>query len=82
MKTMKTMKTRQPLNVGKKHKVFTDFGTYYIFLSNGIQQQFTIGNITFNAIGGYASNGFRPDKPIPESWIVDLSTPLNDELRG
>ena len=48
-------------------------------LSNGIQQQFTIGNITFNAIGGYASNGFRPDKPIPESWIVDLSKPLIGE---
>jgi len=76
---MKTMKTRQPLNVGKKHKVFTDFGIYYIFLSHTIKQDFSIGNVTFNAIGGYASNGFRPDKPIPESWIVDLSKPLSGE---
>ena len=70
---MKTMKTRQPLNVGKKHKVFTDFGTYYIFLSHTVKQNFSIGNITFNAIGGYPENGFKPDRPIPESWIVDLS---------
>jgi len=79
---MKTMKTRQPLNVGKKHKVFTDFGVYYLYLSFTVTQKFEIGNVTFNAIGGYASNGFKPDRPIPESWIVDLSTPLNDELRG
>ena len=76
---MKIMKTRQPLNVGKKHKVFTDFGIYYVYLSFAVKQQFEIGNVTFNAIGGYASNGFRPDKPIPESWIVDLSKPLIGE---
>ena len=76
---MKTLKTRQPLNVGKKHKVFTDFGTFYVYLSFTVKQDFSIGNVTFNAIGGYASNGFRPDKPIPESWIVDLSKPLIGE---
>lgn len=79
---MKTLKTRQPLNIGKKYKVFTEFGVYYIFLSHTVKQDFSIGDITFHAIGGYASNGYRPDKPIPESWIVDLSKPLNDELRG
>lgn len=76
---MKTLKTRQPLNVGKKYKLFTDFGIYYIFLSHTVNQDFSIGDITFNAIGGYASNGYRPDKPIPESWIVDLSKPLNED---
>ena len=76
---MKTLKTRQPLNVGKKYKLFTDFGIYYVFLSNAVKQDFSIGDITFNAIGGYASNGYRPDKPIPESWIVDLSKPLNED---
>ena len=76
---MKTLKTRQPLNVGKKYKLFTDFGIYYVFLSNAVKQDFSIGNITFNAIGGYPSNGFRPDKPIPESWIIDLSKPLNED---
>jgi len=76
---MKTLKTRQPLNVGKKYKLFTDFGIYYIFLSHTVNQDFSIGDITFNAIGGYPSNGFRPDKPIPESWIIDLSKPLNED---
>ena len=76
---MKTLKTRQPLNVGKKYKLFTDFGVYYIFLSHTVKQDFSIGNITFNAIGGYASNGYKADKPIPESWIVDLSKPLNED---
>tara|TARA_R110000868_G_scaffold229830_1_gene482945 strand:+ start:142 stop:390 length:249 start_codon:yes stop_codon:yes gene_type:complete len=75
---MKTLKTRQPLNVGKKYKLFTDFGIYYVFLSHTVNQDFSIGDITFNAIGGYPSNGFRPDKPIPESWIIDLSKPLNE----
>jgi len=76
---MKTFKTKQPLNVGKKHKVFTDFGTFYVYLSFAVKQQFEIGNVTFNAIGGYPSNGFRPDKPIPESWIVDLSQSPSEE---
>lgn len=76
---MKTFKTKQPLNVGKKHKVFTDFGTFYVYLSFAVKQQFEIGNVTFNAIGGYPSNGFRPDKPIPESWIVDLSQSPNED---
>jgi len=75
---MKTLKTRQPLNVGKKYKLFTEFGVYYIFLSHTVKQDFSIGNINFHAIGGYASNGYRPDKPIPKSWIVDLSKPLSE----
>lgn len=73
---MKTFKTRQPLNVGNLCKVITDFGTYKVYLANSVTRTFTIGDITFEAIGGYPSNGFRPSKPIPESWTVDLSKPV------
>jgi hypothetical protein len=73
---MKTIKTRQPLNVGKLCKVFTEHGTFKVYLANSVTGQFTIGNIEFQAIGGYPSNGFRPNKPIPESWTIDLSAPI------
>ena len=75
---MKTFKTRLLKNPGYKAKVFTDFGIYYLHLSNTIRNEFTIGNITFQAIGGYPSNGFRPNKPIPESWTIDISQSVAD----
>jgi len=75
---MKTFKTRLIKNPGYKAKVFTDFSIYYLHLSNTITRSFSIGNITFEAIGGYPSNGFRPDKPIPESWTIDLSQSVVD----
>jgi len=70
---MKTLKTRQPVNVGKLCKVFTEHGTFKVYLANSVTQSFTIGDISFDAIGGYPRNGFRPDKPVPVSWTVDLS---------
>jgi hypothetical protein len=70
---MKTLKTRQPLNIGKLHKVFTEHGTFKVYLANSVTGVFTIGDIEFKAIGGYPSNGFRPNKPIPESWTIDIS---------
>jgi hypothetical protein len=75
---MKTLKTRQPLNIGKLCKVITEHGTFKLYLSNTVTQSFTIGNIEFNAIGGYPSNGFRPDKPVPLAWTIDLSQPVTD----
>jgi hypothetical protein len=75
---MKTLKTRQPLNIGKLCKVITEHGTFKLYLSNTVTQSFTIGNIEFNAIGGYPSNGFRPDKPIPLAWTIDLAQPVTD----
>jgi hypothetical protein len=75
---MKTLKTRQPLNIGKLCKVITEHGTFKLYLSNTVSQSFTIGNIEFNAIGGYPSNGFRPDKPIPLAWTIDLAQPVTD----
>jgi hypothetical protein len=75
---MKTLKTRQPLNIGKLCKVITEHGTFKLYLSNTVSQSFTIGNIEFNAIGGYPSNGFRPDKPVPLAWTIDLSQPVTD----
>jgi hypothetical protein len=76
---MKSLKTRQPLNIGKLCKVITEHGTFKLYLSNTVTQSFTIGNICFEAIGGYASNGFKPDQPIPHSWTIDLSQPVADE---
>ena len=70
---MKSLKTRIVKNAGSKYQVFTEFGKFYVFLSSSIQQKFTIGDITFEAIGGYPSNGFKPNKPIPESWTIDIS---------
>lgn len=70
---MKSMKTRQPLNVGKLCKVITEHGTFKVYLANSVTSVFTIGDIEFQAIGGYSSNGYRPNKPIPESWTVDIS---------
>jgi hypothetical protein len=75
---MKTLKTRQPLNIGKLCKVITEHGTFKLYLSNTVSQSFTIGNIQFDAIGGYPSNGFRPDKPIPLAWTIDLAQPVTD----
>jgi hypothetical protein len=75
---MKTLKTRQPLNIGKLCKVITEHGTFKLYLSNTVTQSFTIGNIQFDAIGGYPSNGFRPDKPIPLAWTIDLAQPVTD----
>ncbi len=73
---MKIIKTRQPVNVGKLCKVFTEHGTFKVYLANSVTGQFTIGNIEFKAIGGYPSNGFKPNKPIPESWTIDLSASI------
>lgn len=70
---MKNLKTRIVKNVGAKRQVFTEFGKFYVFLSSSIQQNFSIGDITFEAIGGYPHNGFKPNKPIPKSWTVDIS---------
>jgi hypothetical protein len=75
---MKNFKTRLIKNPGYKAKLFTDYGIFYLHLSNTIRNEFTIGDITFQAIGGYPSNGFRPDKPIPESWTIDLSQSVAD----
>ena len=75
---MKIIKTRQPVNVGKLCKVFTEHGTFKVYLANSVTGQFTIGNIQFDAIGGYPSNGFRANKPIPHSWAIDLSQPVAD----
>jgi hypothetical protein len=75
---MKTLKTRQPLNIGKLCKVFTEHGTFKVYLANSVTGQFTIGNIQFDAIGGYPSNGFRANKPIPHSWTIDLAQPVAD----
>jgi hypothetical protein len=46
-----------------------------VYLANSVTGQFTIGNIEFQAIGGYPSNGFKPNKPIPASWAIDISVP-------
>jgi len=75
---MKTLRTRQPLNIGKLFKVITEHGTFKLYLSHTIKQSFTIGNIQFDAIGGYPSNGFRANKPIPHSWTIDLAQPVTD----
>jgi len=75
---MKSMKSRLLKNPGYKAKIFTDYGIYYLHLSNSIRHEFTIGNITFQAVGGYPSNGFRPDKPIPHSWTIDISQSVAD----
>jgi hypothetical protein len=60
-------------NIGKKYKVFTEYGIFDVFLSSSIASNFSIGNVNFEAIGGIASNGYKPDKPIPASWAVDIS---------
>jgi hypothetical protein len=73
IRQMKRMKTRIIKNAGSKYQVFTEFGKFHVFLSSSIQQRFTIGNITFEAIGGYPSNGFKPNIPIPKSWTIDIS---------
>ena len=73
---MKSMKTSQPLNVGKLCKVITEHGTFKVYLANSVTGTFTIGDIEFNAIGGYSSNAYRPNKPIPESWTIDISEPI------
>jgi hypothetical protein len=75
---MKTLKTRQPLNIGKLCKLHTEHGMFKVYLANSVTQSFTIGDITFEAIGGYASNGFRADKPIPLAWTIDLAQPVTD----
>jgi hypothetical protein len=51
---------------------------FKVYLANSVTQSFTIGDITFEAIGGYPSNGFRPDKPIPLAWTIDLAQPVTD----
>ena len=76
---MKKIKIKQSKQYGNKAKVFTEYGIFFVFLSTGIRDKFTIGNIEFNAIGGYASNGFKTDKPIPESWTIDLSASILEE---
>ncbi len=75
---MKKLTTRLVKNPGYKAKVFTDYGIFYLHLSNTITQSFSIGDIRFNAIGGYPSNGFRPDKPIPHSWTIDISQDIQE----
>jgi hypothetical protein len=59
-------------NIGKKYKVFTEYGIFNVFLSSTVTSRFSIGDVNFVAIGD-GSNGFRPDKPIPASWAVDIS---------
>lgn len=73
---MKKIKTKQAKQYGNKAKIFTEYGIFYLFLSSGIRDKFTIGNIEFNlTVGGE----FKPDKPIPKSWTIDLSEPVTAE---
>lgn len=44
-----------------------------VVLPYSIGRGFTIGSIQFEPIGGYPSNGFKPSKPLPESWYVTLN---------
>jgi hypothetical protein len=68
--------TRQVKAPGVKCTVkdFENNKTFSVFLSYSAQNKpFSIGSITFEPIGGYSSNGYKPLQRIPSSWYVDLN---------
>ena len=68
--------TRLVKNPGAKCTVrdFENNKTFSIFIPSSIMNRaFSIGSITFEPIGGYSSNGYKPLQPVPLSWYVDLS---------
>ena len=68
--------TRLVKNPGAKCTVrdFENNKTFSIFIPSSIMNRaFSIGSITFEPIGGYSSNGYKPLQRVPLSWYVDLS---------
>lgn len=68
--------TRVIKSTGSKCLVrdYENNSTFTVFLPYSAQNRpFSIGHITFEPIGGYSSNGYKPLQRIPSSWYVDLS---------
>jgi hypothetical protein len=72
---MKKGITRIVKNAGYKINVKdqANNASFTLYLPYSCKHEFSIGHITFLPIGGYANNGFTPNKPIPKSWYVNLN---------
>jgi hypothetical protein len=72
---MKKGTTKIVKNAGYKVSVKdrANSATFTLYLPYSCKHEFSIGSITFRAIGGYPSNGFEPCQPIPKSWYVNLN---------
>jgi hypothetical protein len=66
---MKKHTTRQTKNPGNKRLISTDKGRFYLHLPYSIGSTFAIGAVNFTNNGSY----YSADKPIPQSWLIDLS---------
>jgi len=66
---MKILSTKQSKNPGNKRLISTDKGRFYLHLPYSIGSTFAIGSVNFTNNGSY----FSADKPIPSSWLIDLS---------
>ena len=68
----KSYKTSKRVPV-QKCRVIDGGRTFSLALPYSVGRGFSIGSIDFEAIGGYPSNGFKPSKPLPDSWYVNLN---------